>query len=439
MDLCSYAVKTGERRGADEIEAAWIKDVYTVVGAESDKVNNASKTRNEGLRIRVIKDKALSSVFTYNMSKEGVREAVEKAVAAASASKKDENWDSLPSPGKYPRVDVWDSSLENVGSEDLMEPLCEMIQLLPEDISALFAFNEVEISERACVNSSGIEHEDRGALENYGIAAVGKSGKGVTPEFLEFVHLRTYNPDPQKVAESITAEVNLFKNTDTASSGKFPIILAPQATQWLFYSTISKALSGDNVARGKSLFAEKEGEKIASSQLTLHDNGIIRKGVNSREMDDEGVPRQDTPLIENGILQGFLWNDYWAKCTGSSNTGNAQFQSRVGEMSIQQTTMTIEPGDYTKEELFDIKDGYYVLDLQGVHGANPESGDFSVVCSPGYRIRNGEISGGVTEMMISDNVFSLLTKIDALGKEPKVTQVAILPHLRFADVNVAAR
>ncbi len=154
-------------------------------------------------------------------------------------------------------------------------------------------------------------------------------------------------------------------------------------------------------------------------------------------MDDEGVPRQNTLLIENGILKGFIWNDYWAKRTGNTSTGNAYYKDKANEMAIQQTNMVVNPGDFTKEELFDIKDGYYVLGFQGVHGSNPESGDFSVVCNPAFRIRNGKISGGVTGMMMSDNIFSLIKEIDAIGRDTKVVQYGILPHIRFTGVNVA--
>ena len=156
-------------------------------------------------------------------------------------------------------------------------------------------------------------------------------------------------------------------------------------------------------------------------------------------MDDEGVPRQDTPLIENGVLQGFIWNDYWAKRMGVSSTGNAHYDNRNDEMLIQQNTMVITPGDYTREELFDVKDGYYILDLQGAHSSNPESGDFSVLCTPAFRIKKGEITGGATGTMLSDNVFSLLEKVDAIGREPTINEHTIFPHTRFVDVNVAAK
>ena len=439
IDLCEYAVSAGEKAGADEIEAVWSNEVTTLIEAELGEISRASMTVDRGMRIRVIKDKALGSGFTYQLSKPGVIDTVEKALAAARASRKDEHWDSLPQPGRYPSLDAWDPDMATISSEELAEPILEMLQLVPEGIAVHSATNEVVLQERACVNSSGIEHEWKGTVGAVVLEAVGNLEEGVTPEFYEISFLRKYNPNPPNLVESLVKKIDLFRTFNPASSGKSHVIFSPLALEGLLQYTLFKAVSGENVARGKSLLAGKEGEKVASSALTLHDNGTVPEGVFSQEMDDEGVPCQDTPLIEDGILEGFVWNDYWAKRTGTASTGNAVYDERTDELVIQQTAMVITPGDYTREELIDIKDGYYVLGLQGAHGANPESGDFSVVCAPAYRIRNGEIAGGVVGVMLSDNMFSLLKRIDAVGREPQVLEYTVFPHIRFSDVNVVSK
>jgi PmbA protein len=439
INLCEYAVSQGEKAGADEIEAVWIRNIFTTVEGKLGEIREASMKKEEGIRIRAIKDKALSSYFTYQVDKEGVQTAVEKAVAAARASKRDGKWDSLPSPRRYPEVHVWDSTIEHVTSEKLTDPVIEMIQSLPQGIAVHSALNQVTLRERACCNSSGVAHEDRGTDALMDMEVVGKLKTGVTPSFKMELLSRTYDPRPQLIATSLVDRVTLFKKSETASSGEFQVIFSPETLEILLFYTLSKAVSGENVTLGKSLLAGKEGEKVASSEFTLHDNGITPEGIYSREMDDEGVPRQNTALIEEGILEGFIWNDYWAKRTGCSSTGNAFYDERINEMSIKQTAMVIAPGECNQEELYDVKDGYYILKIQGAHGSNPESGDFSVVCTPAYRIRNGEITGGVTGVMVSGNIYSLLQNIDAVGRDTRIGEISIFPHIRFSNVNVAAK
>jgi PmbA protein len=439
LALCQHAVEKGGNSGADEIDALWMRKVNTTVKAQLGQVNEASTVMNEGMRIRVIKGKAAASIFTYRLDKAGIDTAIQSVLKAASASKKDINWESLPQPGTYPQMELWDRAMEELTPEAMMEPVTDMLGLIPPDIAVYLAAHEVELIQKACTNSSGIQHEDRGSLEAMILSAVGKLADGVTPGFQELQVLRKHNPDPGKVVTPLVDNIKKFKKSEKAASGKSQVIFAPPALEPLLFYTVFRAVSGENVVRGKSKLAGKEGEKIASSLLTVHDNAVEPTGTGAREMDDEGVPSQNTPIIEEGILKGFIWDNYWARRAGCSSTGNAHYDWRTDEMSLRQNTMIINPGEYTKKEILDVKEGYYVLDLQGAHGSNPESGDFSVVCAPAFKIRKGEVTGGVTGIMLSDNIFSLLTKIDAVGSESQVCEYTILPHVRFSSVNVATK
>lgn len=439
IDMCEYAVSVGEKAGADEIEAVWMDETTISVKAQLGQVNEASKVRNEKMKIRVIKDKVVGSLVTYQLQNSALKEAVETAIRAVNASKMDTHWDSLPSPGRYTSLNLWDSTMETITPESMIDPVTELVGSMPEDISIYLALNDISLFQHACVNSNGIQHHDRGTAGAFGMMIVGKVEGGVTPGFEKLEFMRTYTPHPHSVAESLLEKVNLFKTSQHASSGKSHILFAPEALEILLRYTLFQAVSGENVARGKSLLADKEGEQVAAPTFTLHDTGITPQGMESREMDDEGVPCQDTPLIEQGICQGFIWNDYWAKRQNTESTGNAHYDDRTDEIAIQQNCMVVSPGDLSFEELLNVKDGYYVLGLQGAHGSNPESGDFSVVCTPAFKITDGQLTGGVTGMMLSDNVFSLLNQIDGVGKEQTVGEISILPPVRCENVNVIAQ
>lgn len=439
IDRCEYAVSKGEQQGADEVEAFWIQKVSTAVEAALGEISTAMTTRNEGMRIRVVTNNALGSAFTYRLDKDTIRKTVNRALAASRVSKRDEYWESFPGHQNYSTMNLWDPAMEEIHPEDLIAPVLEILQAASESITVRYAAHEIILHQRACVNSNGIEHEEKGTRENLALRAVGKLGDGVTPSFYDASFSRKYNPAPAPLVEDLIHEITLFKQPDTAVSGPSDVLFSPFALLRLFYYTLFRAVSGEYVARGKSLLAGKEETEVASSLFTLHDNGIVPQGIASAEMDDEGISCKDTPIVEKGILKGAIWDHYWATRMGETSTGNAHYSDQTGTMSIQQTNMVVYPGKCSTEELYGIERGYYVRDVQGAHGSNPESGNFSVVCTPAFRIRKGELSGGVTGMMISDNVFSLLQNIDAVGRESEVREVAILPPVRFANVNVVAK
>ena len=86
-----------------------------------------------------------------------------------------------------------------------------------------------------------------------------------------------------------------------------------------------QALSAEAVQKGRSLFAGRVGEQVAAAQVRLVDDGLHPDGMASAPFDDEGVPHELTPLIEEGVLRGFLHNSYTARREGGGarSTGNA--------------------------------------------------------------------------------------------------------------------
>ncbi|MBU7047273.1 MAG: hypothetical protein HXS54_12640 [Theionarchaea archaeon] len=218
IDLCDYAVKIGEKN-ADEVEAFWTKKVTSTVKAEMGEISTTLSTGYEGIRIRVVKNKALGSAFSYRLDKDSVNQAIDRALAASRAAGRDNNWDSLPFRGKYPHV-VYDPRMEYIGPEDLAIPVLEILRSLPENISVRTLTHETILQERACVNSNGIEHEDRNSQENLALYAVGTLKEGVTPSFQEGSFSRMYNPKPSLLVEEITRKIELFRIREYASPGQ---------------------------------------------------------------------------------------------------------------------------------------------------------------------------------------------------------------------------
>ena len=156
--------------------------------------------------------------------------------------------------------------------------------------------------------------------------------------------------------------------------------------------------------------------------------------------DDEGVPRQRTPIIENGVLRSFIWDTYWANRMGVKSTGNAKRNKRQGLVEISTSNVVIEPGDRDISEIMsDIKYGFYIRGVQGAHSSNPESGDFSIVGNPAMLIEDGKMVGAVHGLMVSGNAFDLLKQVHEIAKTPLNLQTWIGPEIIFKDVSIVAK
>jgi PmbA protein len=203
------------------------------------------------------------------------------------------------------------------------------------------------------------------------------------------------------------------------SSRRCPVVLDPYVAA-SFLSIIGRTLSAQAVQRGRSPFADKEGEVVGDPAVKLADDGLAADGLATAPFDGEGVAQQRTPLIEDGRLRTFLFDQYTARRAGRSSTGNGVRGSYRTLPSVSPTNLLIEPGAQSFDQLVtEAGDGFYVMDVTGLHsGVNPASGTFSVGAS-GRLIERGELASPVREVTIASDLVSMLGAMRAIGAESR--------------------
>jgi PmbA protein len=262
----------------------------------------------------------------------------------------------------------------------------------------------------------------------------------MTPAVIAYDIKRNLDVDLDGTVNTVANQIRLLKIPAIGQTGKFKVIIHPQAYSQLFNFTLLKGVSGDSVARGKSMIADKIGDTIASEIFTLVDNGLHPTSAVTSIADDEGVPRQRTPIIENGVLRSFLWDTYWANKMDLKSTGNAKRNMRQGLVEIDPTTLVIEPGTREIEDIIsEIDHGYYIQNVQGAHSSNPESGDFSVVGNPAILIKDGKLVGGIDGLMISGNIFDLLKNVIEIAKTTIPLFSWVGPEIVVKNIDVVAK
>jgi PmbA protein len=109
------------------------------------------------------------------------------------------------------------------------------------------------------------------------------------------------------------------------------------------------------------------------------------------------------------------------------------------------TNMVIPPGKKSFEDMIsDVSSGYLVKGLQGAHSSNEETGDYSVVANPAFRIVDGELTGAVHGLMLAGNAFEFFKQLEEIGNDVRPyfvggTGALITPTLKFSDVQIVAK
>ncbi len=213
-----------------------------------------------------------------------------------------------------------------------------------------------------------------------------------------------------------------------------PIVFAPEIARSIIGS-IAEAANGDSIYRGASFFTGLLGEQVASSSITLIDDGTLPGRFGTTPYDGDGLPTRRTMLVENGILKSYLLNTYTARKLGLASTGSA-VRGLSGNPGISTHNLYLPAGDQTPEQILAaIPAGLYVTELLG-RGVNMVTGDYSRGAA-GLWIENGELTFPVQEITIAGNLKEMFKNVTAIGNDLEFRSSTSSPTLRIDGMMIA--
>ncbi len=444
LELCKYIVDSGQKKGADAIEAYSVYQSELEAEVRQGQINTVNKKIGDQIAIRLYIGKRMGSAFTNLATKEDTDEALDLAIAAAKVTTEDTDWVSLPTPSEYADIKgIWDDSIPNCDPGQAVGIIGQVLSKLTASepgIIPAFGVGGADFTISAYANSNGVAHSEKASIGYAFVGCVAQTEDSVTPSITSFDIQRGIELDIDAIVNDNLEIIRICKKTVKGKTGKHTVILHPRAYSQLMNYTLVEAIKGDNVARSKSAIADKIGDAVADERVTIYDDGTDPRGMNTSVADGEGVPRQRTPIIEKGVLRSFLWDTYWANKMGLKSTGNARRNTRQGLVEISPSTIVIEPGTRDIQDIIkEIDHGYYIRNVQGAHSSNPESGDFSVVGNPAILIEKGEMVGAVHGLMFSGNMFELLKSIKEISGTVRNQFSYIGPDIAFSNVDVIAK
>ncbi len=233
-------------------------------------------------------------------------------------------------------------------------------------------------------------------------------------------------------------------------AGEQTVILGPGWPGILLHEAIGHGLEGDFNRKKTSAFFNLVGQKVASDQISVVDDGTINDRRGSLTIDDEGTPSQNTMLIENGILKGFMQDKVNARLMNQNSTGNGRRQSYSHLPMPRMTNTYMLNGKYDHEELIrSTKKGIYATQFSGGQ-VDITSGKFVFSASEAYEIIDGKICSplkGATligngpeilkEVTMVANNLELDDGIGTCGKDGQSVPVGVgQPSLKVRNLTV---
>jgi len=179
------------------------------------------------------------------------------------------------------------------------------------------------------------------------------------------------------------------------------------------------------------------GDKVASDNITLIDDGLLDGGLSSNSWDSEGNPQQETEVLKNGVFRNRLYNQKYAILDNVQSTGNAK-RAENGTVVNGNSNLKILPGDISLEEMIsNVKEGYYIEQFSWLHPDNI-SGNFGAEIRNGYYIKSGEFQNPIKLGNVSGNVLEMVKNCLYISKEREFSENVLFPYMAFNNLNVSS-
>ena len=200
-------------------------------------------------------------------------------------------------------------------------------------------------------------------------------------------------------------------------AGEMTVVLASGWPGVLLHEAVGHGLEGDFNRKGTSAFSNMLGQKVADEQVTVVDNGAIPDRRGSLNIDDEGTITQETVLIENGILKGYLQDNMNARLMNDRPTGNGRRENFMYQPMPRMTNTYMTDGQYDPDEIIkSVKKGLYMVNFGGGQ-VDITSGKFVFSCTEGYQIENGKICSPIKGATLIGDGPKALNKIKMVGND----------------------
>lgn len=208
-------------------------------------------------------------------------------------------------------------------------------------------------------------------------------------------------------------EANRLTMLESFNGSKSNLVFSHDATWTLMHELIGHGV--EKSIEYQSYLDGREGLKIAPSNVSIIDDKGI-PSIGTYGFDDEGNKATGTVVIEEGILNSFLYDNKTALEEGVASTGNARAVSVNSPPKVRQSNLFLEPGDFEEGELFEeVKNGVYIGPSQYAF-SEPARGVVTIVPQYLQKIEGGELKEMYAPFPITWNFNEIIPKLTGVSK-----------------------
>jgi len=410
--------------GGDYADLYFEYQTSTSVSLDESMVKSATEGISVGCGVRVMSGERTGYAYTDDLSPQRILHAARTAALIASG------------PAKQPVVGVTDKAAHNLypiplpsveahvmTKVDLVRRADKAARDYDPRIHEVRVAYADELRRILVIGSDGSFAEDAQPMARLSVFCIAKSegagssrgsaGGGGRVAIDYFLTEKT----PEHFAQEAARQAIIQLDAREAPAGEMEVVLGPGWPGILLHEAIGHGLEADFNRKKTSAFSGMLGRRVASDKCTVVDNGTMPGRRGSLNVDDEGNQTENTVLIENGILKGYLSDKLSSRLMGIPNTGNGRRESYQHiPMPRMTNTYMLAGQDAPEDIIHSVKYGVYAVNFGGGQ-VDITNGKFVFSASEAYLIENGAITSPLKNATLIGNGPDVLTKVSMVGND----------------------
>ena len=409
--------------GGDYADLYFESVTASSLGIDESIVKSATHGVSAGCGVRVVSGERTGYAYTDDLSAERLLKAARTAALIASGPAKApvQGFTETQTPSLYP-VPAAEADIDITAKLDLLRRADRTARAADSRITQVRASYVDQLRRILIAASDGTYASDTQPLARMSIfvlaqdgerTARGTSGGGGRVELDYFLTEKT----PEHFAGEAARQALLQLGAIPAPAGEMQVVLGPGWPGVLLHEAVGHGLEADFNRKKTSAFAGLIGRQVASEKVTVVDNGTLANRRGSLNVDDEGSATQETVLIENGVLKGYLSDKLSARLMKMPHTGNGRRES-YQEIPMPRMTNTymLSGEDAPEDILRSVKRGLYAVNFGGGQ-VDITTGKFVFSASEAYLIEDGKVTAPVRDATLIGSGPEALKYVSMVGND----------------------
>lgn len=418
-ELLTLAIETGADF-AEIYEEDGNQTIYRVLNSMLDNIQTST---SRGIGIRLIKDNNYYYTSTNDIRKENLKEIIKNLTKniTGEKNKKEIQLDKLEEV--YPKIKIPHAKYPIEKKKEFLLDMDKKIRNVSSKISQVSLGILEDDKEYLIANSTGKYIKSKKCITRYMCSVFAEDNSKKEVEFTDFAQAQGYEILEKNLEEQSinAAKVAIEKlEAEDFKGGELPVIIAPGFGAVIFHEACGHGLEATSVAPKVSVFSDDLGKKIATSKVTLIDDGTIPNMWGSNLIDDEGNSTKKNVLIEKGVLKSFLVDELHKNKMNMLPNGCGRRENYNYAPTSRMSNTYLKPGTDTFEDMLKgIKLGVYCERMSG-GTVTPATGDFNFAVETARLIEDGKLTKRIKGITLIGNSKDILQNVEMVSSDLKI-------------------